>query len=400
MRRFFVGLALFTLAAVTPLAAWGGDREIAEQIYAKLQGQKNAGVLQGFDLGLDVKEGRVLLKGHVSSVDQKKAVLAAANEVEGVSEVVDQVSVVAGGAKAPSKPTPVKVDVETGAVAKAATSTGGFSLDQALIEQSPLAQPAAAAAKADNMVRPAGTTEPIATSAGDESLRSSVMGALSSAQHAGQLRGFGLQVVAKDGDVLLRGRARTPEVKDQIMELVRRIPGVSNVIDDITVESGRGVAAVAATYPVSTPTAMPRHLQPVEVQTVANRVPVQGSGMIGEAAPMAVEGGYYGSEVAGGNGYPQGGYEMGGYAGTPVSMSPIPQAHGAPMYDSPNLPNYAWPGYAAYPNYAALTYPQQYSPSAWPYIGPFYPYPQVPLGWRKVSLEWDDGWWFLDFTDK
>ena len=75
-------------------------------------------------------------------------------------------------------------------------------------------------------------------------------------------------------------------------------------------------------------------------------------------------------------------------------------AVGAPRYDSPNLPNYAWPGYAAHPNYAALTYPQQYSPSAWPYIGPFYPYPQVPLGWRKVSLEWDDGWWFLDFTDR
>ena len=46
-----------------------------------------------------------------------------------------------------------------------------------------------------------------------------------------------------------------------------------------------------------------------------------------------------------------------------------------------------------------LTYPKQYSPTAWPYIGPFYPYPQVPLGWRKVSLEWDDGWWMLDFKD-
>ncbi len=69
------------------------------------------------------------------------------------------------------------------------------------------------------------------------------------------------------------------------------------------------------------------------------------------------------------------------------------------MYDQPYLPNYAWPSYAAYPNYAALTYPKQYSPTAWPYIGPFYPYPQVPLGWRKVTLEWDDGWWFLDFSD-
>ncbi len=72
----------------------------------------------------------------------------------------------------------------------------------------------------------------------------------------------------------------------------------------------------------------------------------------------------------------------------------------AMMYDQPNMPNYAWPAYASYPNYAAVTYPTQYSATAWPYIGPFYPYPQVPLGWRKVTLEWDDGWWFLDFHDK
>ncbi len=74
------------------------------------------------------------------------------------------------------------------------------------------------------------------------------------------------------------------------------------------------------------------------------------------------------------------------------SVSPV-------RYDQPQLPNYAWPSYASYPNYAALTYPKQYSPTAWPYIGPFYPYPQVPLGWRKVTLEWDDGWWMLDFKE-
>ena len=81
----------------------------------------------------------------------------------------------------------------------------------------------------------------------------------------------------------------------------------------------------------------------------------------------------------------------------------MPSAGNTPppaAYDQPNMPNYSWPSYASYPNYAAVTYPKQYSASAWPYIGPFYPYPQVPLGWRKVSLEWDDGWWFLDFDDR
>ena len=89
----------------------------------------------------------------------------------------------------------------------------------------------------------------------------------------------------------------------------------------------------------------------------------------------------------------------------PMGAQPMPAQGALPVgaaavrYDQPHLPNYAWPGYAAYPNYAAVTYPKQYSPTAWPYIGPFYPYPQVPLGWRKVTLEWHDGWWNLDFDD-
>lgn len=88
--------------------------------------------------------------------------------------------------------------------------------------------------------------------------------------------------------------------------------------------------------------------------------------------------------------------------GTPRPMGAV--GAGAPPIpmrgDGPNMPNYAWPSYASSPNYAALQYPTQYSPAAWPYIGPFYPYPQVPLGWRRVSLEWDDGWWYVDFDDR
>ncbi len=87
-----------------------------------------------------------------------------------------------------------------------------------------------------------------------------------------------------------------------------------------------------------------------------------------------------------------------GMAAMPMAHVPGGGVRGA-SYDQSHMPGYAWPTYASYPNYAALTYPRQYSPTAWPYIGPFYPYPQVPLGWRKVALEWDDGWWFLDFND-
>ena len=96
----------------------------------------------------------------------------------------------------------------------------------------------------------------------------------------------------------------------------------------------------------------------------------------------------------------------------PQQMAPQPMVGSCPVpvqpgqagcipaqYDQACMPNYAWPSYAAYPNYAGVTYPRQYSATAWPFIGPFYPYPQVPLGWRRVTLEWDDGWWWLDFKD-
>jgi hypothetical protein len=103
-----------------------------------------------------------------------------------------------------------------------------------------------------------------------------------------------------------------------------------------------------------------------------------------------------GGSVGGAGGpMPMGGPGMGaGGMGGPGGMAVPVRGNG------PNMPNYAWPSYSAYPNYAALQYPTQYSPTAWPYIGPFYPYPQVPLGWRRVSLEWDDGWWWLDFDER
>ena len=63
----------------------------------------------------------------------------------------------------------------------------------------------------------------------------------------------------------------------------------------------------------------------------------------------------------------------------------------------PRNPNYAWPSYAPYPNFSAVGYPTVYPWQAWPNIAPPYPYPEVPLDWRAVTLRWDDGLWWLDF---
>ncbi len=109
-------------------------------------------------------------------------------------------------------------------------------------------------------------------------------------------------------------------------------------------------------------------------------------------APPAAVG--YCEHCINGGGAGRGHFQGGGVNGDATG------GYGGISSGQPQMPNYAWPSYASYPNYGAVTYPRQYSPQAWPYIGPFHPYPQVPLGWRKVSLEWDDGWWMLDFSSK
>ncbi len=52
-------------------------------------------------------------------------------------------------------------------------------------------------------------------------------------------------------------------------------------------------------------------------------------------------------------------------------------------------------GLAPYNNYSRVAYPTTYPYEAFPFIGPMYPFPKIPLGWRSVSLTWEDGcWWY------
>jgi hypothetical protein len=76
----------------------------------------------------------------------------------------------------------------------------------------------------------------------------------------------------------------------------------------------------------------------------------------------------------------------------PIMAAPPPS-----YYDlnPPRMPPYAWPTYAPYNNVSRVAYPNLYPYEAWPYIGPVYPFPKIPLGWRSVKLTWEDGhWWY------
>ena len=86
----------------------------------------------------------------------------------------------------------------------------------------------------------------------------------------------------------------------------------------------------------------------------------------------------------------------GAAAGNPdVEPLPLGPAGGGMMAGAPPLPGHARPTYAPYPNMSRVAYPSAYPYNAFPYIGPYYPFPKVPLGWRSVTLSWEDGHWWL-----
>lgn len=207
-------------------------------------------------------------------------------------------------------------------------------------------------------------------SADDQSIANRIMQGLQTAKQDGQLKGFQLDLKVEEGTAWFSGYVANDEQEALVFDIAQsaRDLGLVQIVDEIEIRS----AATPAVAPVA--------YAPQEPNSVAT-VPAQAMPQAAQAMPQA---GAYGAPMPMGGPVPMGG-QGGGMA---------------PMMDHPNMPGHAWPAYAAYPNYAGVTYPGQYSAAAWPYIGPFYPYPQVPLGWRKVQLEWKNGWWYLDFKTR
>ena len=184
----------------------------------------------------------------------------------------------------------------------------------------------------------------------------------------GTLTNFSLQMTVRDGKVWLQGYVPSRSQRDKAIAIARNARGVSEVVNEIDIQLPitRDIAAM-----------VPQALRPQALRSQGQQ-PKQMAAQLAQV-PVAM---------------------AAALAAAPAQMASGPSGISRARYEQPQVPNYAWPSYAAHPNYGAVTYPKQYSPSAWPYIGPFYPYPQVPLGWRKVTLEWDDGWWFLDFSSR
>ncbi len=218
-------------------------------------------------------------------------------------------------------------------------------------------------------------------------------------KQSGQLVDYRVGVNYRNGVAWLSGRVRNEEQMLTALKIALATPGVEKVVNNLSTGAGeagmKSLPAPQASPPAQrvATTYMPAPVQRTSaVEPQYAPMPEQAPRRITTTAQRPMPIAYRQAE----------GPVAGGVPGAPLPMQTQGMGGGpVPVrYDQPCMPNYAWPSYASYPNYAAVTYPKQYSPTAWPYIGPFYPYPQVPLGWRKVTLEWDDGWWFLDFKDK
>lgn len=354
MRRFLFGIAIATMTIAAPIAATAGDREVADAIVSTLKQKQANGSLKGFDIDLTVEGGKVVFTGKVATQEQLKSVLSAAKATAGVKEVVNNIEVADGSKSAKSK-TAVKEASVNPELAVAKGSQKGRVLPASSTEEAP------ALIEEDTTVSPR-----------DAAITERIISKLSQDKTDGLLRHFELDVSTVDGEVWARGYVANAQQKQHILQAIQRTAGVTKVVDDISV-SGQSPVKAASGETV-----------------VGSSMPVVGGG----SAPRA----FAPSSLTAAQCAPGG---MSGAAGGPVPMSGGPSyGAGVPRYDQPAMPNYAWPSYAAYPNYAAVTYPKQYSASAWPYIGPFHPYPQVPLGWRKVTLEWDDGLWYLDYSGR
>jgi hypothetical protein len=194
---------------------------------------------------------------------------------------------------------------------------------------------------------------------------------------SGQLHGFALDIGFDQGVVEVSGRVANRAQHDAALRIVQGVAGVEHVVD--RVEVGAGQANPADVVPVRAeeqpPSRLPQPLPtapavPPPSSAAPAPAPPPGAPPAGAAAPEAV----------------------------PSFQAPPPSPYDL---NHPRMPPYAWPTYAPYNNYSRVGYPLAYPYNAWPFIGPCYPFPKIPPGWRCVKLEWEDGyWWFSKLMTK
>jgi BON domain len=185
-----------------------------------------------------------------------------------------------------------------------------------------------------------------------------------------EIRQYRIDVGYVAGVAELHGHVADSTQRDLVRQTVLSVPGVAQVRDRLQQVSAQEPVPVAPMVPEKkdafTPPPPVRVPGPAMAPVPPMPIPPAPTGAGMPPEPMPIFGG------------PPG-----------VGMYPNP------AYQQPPLPPYAWPTYAPYNNNSRVAQPTLYNYNQFPFIGPMYPYPKIPLGWRRVTLEWQDGnWWY------
>ncbi|QGJ69811.1 Hypothetical protein PBC10988_14980 [Planctomycetales bacterium 10988] len=426
MRIYLLSLAM-TFATLGPglATAQVGNQEanlaIANAVASRLEAAKDS--LEDYDIDIRFKDGVCWLRGQVGTREQLFQAIAIAKNTEGVRQVINELEVVphleqptaapsqvsklppvATTQSMPTQPQPVARPARPMAPLAPPVQTASLPASMpSHVQQKPM-QPMVQMPKVQPVQQvPTGELPTVRhlTQAGP-AVRPSAMPEATMPQHQEQPVTPTRYQPQPTQKTPAQTVAQTTQKPAQT-ESQPRVPQRPIPVQHATHPS-QGTQFHQIASPQAPPVMYPTHAQPMPGAPVHSQqvsgpqmMPPQQMQHMQQMPPQQMQMASYPGAAMHAGGYPM---PMHGPSAIPVGYSHGAAGHPVPgCYDQPHMPNYAWPSYAPYPNYAAVGYPQTYSAAAWPYIGPFYPYPQVPLGWRKVSLEWDDGWWWLDFDD-
>lgn len=169
-----------------------------------------------------------------------------------------------------------------------------------------------------------------------------------------QLRNYQVEISFQSGVVELKGQVADQSQREEVLRIVHGVPGVERIRDSMTIRHAADIKPAQSVdqAPVLQPGPLPK---PVGDAPAKDAMPPEP---------------------------------------TPI-FQPAPPGAPHPVFQPPRMPPNAWPTYAPYNNVSRVAYPNLYPYYSWPFIGPFYPFPKVPLGWRSIELTWQDGkWWY------
>ncbi len=184
----------------------------------------------------------------------------------------------------------------------------------------------------------------------NQATANAVAGALQSSR---ALSGYRIEIETREGLVTLSGTVKTAAQKTEALTLAQSVAGVAGVVDQLKLAGDNRVRTVST----------------------SRRWP-----SVGTASPTPAATSFT--------------------TARPLARRPRPSATARFLKVRPGAPGggprrrrseLRLAELRSLPEFLGRRLPHRLPVQAWPNIAPPYPYPEVPLDWRAVTLRWDDG---------